>query len=401
MAYRRMPAWGKLIALAGGGAVLAGIGSLYFKSGRELYKNMFNIQTVPSDIRSRCDEAYFTLSNAKDCNSLLKKHLTKPVLDKLKLRKTKMGGTLLDVIRSGVANLDSSIGAYAPDPQSYTTFKELFDPIIEDYHGFKRDEKQPNEDFGENRLGELTNLDPEGKYVLSTRIRCARTVKGFPFNPLLREDDYIVLEQKLKNALHSLPDANLQGTYYPLRGMKQEDKTKLISDHFLFKEGDRFLQAAKACEHWPIGRGIFHNNEKTFLVWVNEEDHVRIISMQKGGDVGAVLRRLITGVKMLEDKVPFARDGRLGFLTFCPTNLGTTIRASVHIKLPKLSRRRDFTDICEKMNLQVRGIHGEHSKGELGVFDISNKRRMGLTEFEAVKQMYDGVKELIRMEESG
>ncbi|KFD68046.1 hypothetical protein M514_03382 [Trichuris suis] len=400
MAYRRMPLWGRLLALGTGGAVVFGVGNMFFKTSTELYRNMFNIQTVPFDVRYRCEEAFFTISNASNCSSLVKKYLTKQMLDKLKARKTRMGGSLLDVIQSGVVNLDSSIGAYAPDPQAYTTFRELFDPIIEDYHGFKRNDKQPDEDFGEKRLNELTNLDPEGKYIISTRIRCARTIKGFPFNPLLREDDYIVLEEKVKNAVHSFTDPDLQGTYYPLRGMNEQDKSRLIKDHFLFKEGDRFLQGAKACNYWPIGRGIFHNKQKTFLVWVNEEDHVRIISMQKGGDVSAVLKRLISGVKALEDKMAFARDARLGFVTFCPTNLGTTIRASVHIKLPKVSQRSDFQSVCEDLNLQVRGIDGEHSKSEAGIFDISNKKRMGITEFEAVKQMYDGVKELIRMEES-
>jgi protein-arginine kinase len=67
------------------------------------------------------------------------------------------------------------------------------------------------------------------------------------------------------------------------------------------------------------------------LVWVNEEDHLRIISMQNGGNVGQVLERLIKGVKSIQSQVPFSRDDRLGWLTFCPSNLGTTVRASVHI----------------------------------------------------------------------
>merc|ERR1712240_28153 len=70
---------------------------------------------------------------------------------------------------------------------------------------------------------------------------------------------------------------------------------QLIDDHFLFKEGDRFLQAANASRYWPTGRGIFHNEEKTFLVWVGEEDHLRIISMAPGGDVGRVFQLLIDG----------------------------------------------------------------------------------------------------------
>ena len=112
------------------------------------------------------------------------------------------------------------------------------------------------------------------------------------------------------------------------------------------QEGDRFLQTANACRFWPTGRGIFHNTAKvgrrgvirqTFLVWCGEEDHLRIISMevaapslptsQMGGNVGQVFSRLAEGVAKIEAKIPFSSDERLGMLTFCPTNLGTTIRA--------------------------------------------------------------------------
>lgn len=89
------------------------------------------------------------------------------------------------------------------------------------------------------------------------------------------------------------------------------------------------------------------------MVWVNEEDHLRIISMQNGGNVGEVLERLIKGVKSIQTNVPFAREDRLGWLTFCPTNLGTTVRASVHIKLPKISAKPEFKSICDGLKLQV------------------------------------------------
>ena len=207
------------------------------------------------------------------------------------------------------------------------------------------------------------------------------------------------MEEKIKQAFDGLKeDEELEGTYYQLNGMTKDVQNQLVKDHFLFKEGDRFLQKAFACQHWPAGRGIYHNTQKTFLVWVNEEDHLRIISMQKGGNVGQVLERLIKGVKAIEEKVPFARDDRLGYLTFCPSNLGTTIRASVHVRLPKISAHPEFNKICEDLGLQIRGIHGEHSETEGGVYDISNKARLGLTEFDAVKQMYDGVKRLIELE---
>jgi len=181
--------------------------------------------------------------------------------------------------------------------------------------------------------------------------------------------------------------------------MDKATQQQLIDDHFLFKEGDRFLQAANACRYWPTGRGIFHNDNKTFLVWCNEEDHMRIISMQQGADLKQVYQRLVTAVSTIEKKLPFSHDDRLGFLTFCPTNLGTTLRASVHIKLPKLAADKAKLDaIAAKFNLQVRGTAGEHTESVGGVYDISNKRRMGLTEYQAVKEMQDGILEMIKME---
>ena len=352
-----------------------------------------------ADTIKKCEEGYKTLQAAKDCNSLLKKYYTEDVMNACKGRKTKLGATLWDVVQSGVKNLDSGVGVYAPDAEAYNLFKELFDPLIEDYHnGFKPSQKQPPTDLGDGAT--LPDLDPEGKYINSTRIRCGRSLQGYPFNPCLTEANYKEMEEKVKGVFDSIASDELKGKYFPLLGMSKEDQNQLIADHFLFKEGDRFLQAANACRYWPVGRGIFHNNAKTFLVWCNEEDHLRIISMQAGGNVGAVLDRLNRGVNAVAAKIPLSRDDRLGWLTFCPSNLGTTVRASVHIALPKTSARPDFKAICDEMKLQIRGIHGEHSDSVGGVYDVSNKARLGLTEYEAVKQMYDGVKKLIEMEKA-
>ena len=136
----------------------------------------------------------------------------------------------------------------------------------------------------------------------------------------------------------------LAGKYYPLNKMTAADQKQLIEDHFLFKEGDRFLDAAGMNRDWPEGRGIFHNNEKTFLTWVNEEDQLRIISMQKGGDILGVFRRLSQAAGAIEQVAKFARDDHLGYITSCPTNLGTALRASVHIKLPFLAKNKSLFD---------------------------------------------------------
>ena len=123
--------------------------------------------------------------------------------------------------------------------------------------------------------------------------------------------------------------------------MTPAQQQQLIDDHFLFKEGDRFLDACNLNRNWPEGRGIFHNNEKTFLVWVNEEDQLRIISMQQGADIGAVFTRLSKAASHIESVASFAHNNKLGYITSCPTNLGTALRASVHIALPKLGANKE------------------------------------------------------------
>ena len=332
-----------------------------------------------------------------DCNSMLCKHLTPEVFEALKDKKTSNGFTLEQAIRSGVENIDSGIGVYAGDEETYTLFSKLFDPIIQEYHGFNSTDKHKS-NLNPNDLN-APNPDPEGKYIISTRIRVGRNVDNMPLGPAISKEQRNAVESSVVEGLQTL-QGELKGEYYPLLGMPKDVQDTLIKDHFLFKEGDRFLDAAGLNRNWPEGRGIYHNTAKTFLVWVNEEDQLRIISMQKGGDIKEVFSRLVNAIKSIETKVPFSYSEHLGYITSCPTNLGTAMRASVHIALPKLAKdMKAFKAITDKHHLQIRGIHGEHSESEGGVYDISNRRRLGVTEVEAVQDMYDGVLALIEAEE--
>ncbi|KYJ87358.1 phosphagen kinase [Sulfurovum riftiae] len=334
----------------------------------------------------------------EDCRSLLCKYLTPEVFELLKERKTSHGFTLEQAINSGIQNIDSSIGVYAGDKESYTVFGPLFDPIIEAYHGFSKNDSHHSN--MEPDLLKAPNPDPEGEFILSTRIRVGRNVDNMPLGPAISKEQRNQVETRVVKALNLL-DGELKGKYYPLTGMSKEIQDMLIKEHFLFKEGDRFLDAAGLNRDWPEGRGIYHNHDKTFLVWVNEEDQMRIISMQQGGDIKEVFIRLVNAIKSIETKVPFSYSYHLGFITSCPTNLGTAMRASVHIALPKLSKDMDaFKSITDKYHLQIRGIHGEHSESEGGVYDISNRRRLGITEVRAVQDMYDGVVALIEAEKA-
>ncbi len=330
----------------------------------------------------------------KECNSLLSKYLTQELFETLKTKITSNGFTLEKAIRSGVENLDSGIGVYAGDKESYTTFAELFDPIIEEYHGFSKESQHQSSFEGL----ESVELDPKGEYILSTRIRVGRNLEGFPLGAIISKEQRDEVERLVVNALGSL-EGELGGVYYPLYNMTQEVQDQLIKDHFLFKEGDRFLESAGLNRDWAEGRGIFHNHNKTFLVWINEEDELRIISMQKGGNISEVFERLVSAIKALEETLTFAYSEHLGYISSCPTNLGTAMRASVHIRLPKLSKDMEkFKAITEKYHLQIRGVDGEHSESRGAIFDISNRRRLGISEVDAVRDLVEGVKVLIEME---
>ncbi|UYV78436.1 F46H5.3 [Cordylochernes scorpioides] len=318
----------------------------------------------------------------------------------------------------GVQNLDSGVGVYAPDAEAYEVFGPLFDPIIDEYHGgFPPSASQPPVDFG--NLDIFDDLDPDGKFVISTRVRCGRSVEGFPFNPMLTEKKHmrdkfqrsfyfsICLAFHTNNLLMPLMPWKIywEGSFCAVKtvGNCLKNERYALKESTLMNPDSAimFLKAANACRFWPVGRGIFHNDDKTFLVWVNEEDHLRIISMEQGGDIRLVYSRLVLGLRFIGQGIAFSRSNRLGYLTFCPTNLGTTIRASVHIKLPNLAADlARLEEVASEYNLQVRGTAGEHSESKGGVYDISNRRRLGLTEFEAVWEMQVGIRKLIQMEES-
>lgn len=330
--------------------------------------------------------------------SLMSKYLTKDVFEELKDKKTANGFTLENIINSGLKNPDSGIGAYAGDKESYTTFQAFFDPIIEEYHHFSKEQNHKT-DLNIDHL-DANNPDPQNKYIVSTRIRVGRNLKDFPLGPAISDQQREEIQIKIATALQSL-DGELKGVYYPLDNLTDYNRDELIKDHFLFKEGDRFLQTAGLNRNWPKNRGIFHNTHKTFLVWVNEEDQLRIISMQKGGDIKEVFARLITAIKKLENTLEFSFSQHLGYITSCPTNLGTAMRASVHIALPKLANdMKRFQEIADRFHLQIRGTDGEHSQSTGGVYDISNKRRLGVTEVQCVQDMYDGVVALIEEEKT-
>jgi protein-arginine kinase len=107
--------------------------------------------------------------------------------------------------------------------------------------------------------------------IVSTRIRVGRNLADVPLGPGITNQQRLDIEKRVSESLATFT-GDLAGKYYPLNNLSEHERKQLIDDHFLFKEGDRFLEAIGLNRDWPNGRGIFHNNDKTFLVWVNEED---------------------------------------------------------------------------------------------------------------------------------
>jgi protein-arginine kinase len=336
----------------------------------------------------------------KSTKSLVAKYVTEPIWAKLSSAKTATSGfTLSQAIACAVQFDNQHCGIYAGDWDSYKVFADVFDPIIQEYHGISPDAVHTSDMDVAKIQG---NIDPSAP-VHSTRIRVGRSIDGFGLSPGITKEQRQGVESLMVKAFANL-EGDLAGTYFPLTGMNETVRQQLVDDHFLFVSGDRNLIVAGMERDWPEGRGIFHNKDKTFLTWVNEEDQLRIISMQAGGDVRGVFDRLARGIKAVGDSVKaesgkdFMLDAKYGYVHSCPTNLGTGMRASVHVDLPGYTKEglKTLEARCEELHVQPRGTRGE-SGGQTGcTFDISNKHRLGYSEVELVQKMIDGVNTLVK-----
>lgn len=126
---------------------------------------------------------------------------------------------------------------------------------------------------------------------------------------------------------------------------------------------------------------------------------MRIISQDTSANLSSVFNHLCRALVALESILKFAKDDTYGYLTSCPTNLGTAMRAGVHIRLPQLNRSRSLLDgLTRSHNLQIRGSSGEKTEVTDAVFDISNRRRLGISETEIIKELHEGLLAIIDTE---
>ena len=177
----------------------------------------------------------------KSAHSLVAKHVTKDKWDQLKDIETKTCGfTLAKAIACAVEFDNQHCGIYAGDWDSYKDFAIVFDPLIQEYHGIAADAKHTSDMDASKVVG---NIAPEVP-VHSTRIRVGRNIDGFGLSPGITKDQRIAIEKMMSSALSKL-SGDLAGSYYPLTGMDEAVRQKLVDDHFLFMSGDRNLAVSR------------------------------------------------------------------------------------------------------------------------------------------------------------
>ncbi|PCI39430.1 MAG: arginine kinase [Rhodospirillaceae bacterium] len=320
---------------------------------------------------------------------------------------------VLKIIKSGLDNPDSQMGAYAQHSVDYDDFGPLLDPMIRDYHKISAgvDIAQKHDWSATASACSLEDID-EALRDVSMRVRVGRNVASFPLPGAMTKADRIEFEKVMVKAFENLKnDADFCGAYYSLTPgsdfeLKGQAYQTRVDAHQMFKDmsGDRYLNSGGISSDWPYGRGMYISAAEDFIVWVGEEDHLRIMAMKRGGDLAALFARLQVGLEKFSALVPaFAHSEKYGYITSCPTNLGTAMRASLHMALPNLTGGGQDLDAAkaaaQKFGLSVRGVGGEHSgAGQGGIIDISPSARLGVTESEIMQRLFDGAKALWLLE---
>eukprot|EP00928_Gymnodinium_smaydae_P082346 TRINITY_DN656_c0_g1_i3.p1 TRINITY_DN656_c0_g1~~TRINITY_DN656_c0_g1_i3.p1 ORF type:complete len:447 (-),score=115.33 TRINITY_DN656_c0_g1_i3:174-1514(-) len=353
-----------------------------------------------------------------DGELILKDVLTKEMYEKYAETPTSLGVTIDKCIKGGIDKVKlgnswnvGKVGLLFGDAECVEKFPELVDPIMVARHN-NPTLPHPPPNLDGSQLKDHSVIDE--KYVISTRVRTGRSIRGFPLPPSISADQRKELEGIVVKALLGL-DGDMKGDYYPLSGsttyaakptgIDKETEERLIKDHFLFQEPDEpMLLSWRMERNWPHARGIYHNENKTALVWVNEEDHLRIISMQKGPNIREVFDRFALLVKAVEKACISSGKAleiseKYGNILSCPSNCGTGLRASMMIKIPLASSQPEFKKWCADRNLQARGSGGFASEAkDDGIRDVSNVDRMGKDEVTLVNEMIQGVNDLIAWE---
>ncbi|MBR3254865.1 MAG: protein arginine kinase [Clostridia bacterium] len=226
-----------------------------------------------------------------------------------------------------------------------------------------------------------------GDVAISTRIRFARNLNGFNFN-LTNIEDIEKLENKIKDNLYAI---GYGLKFFKLKDMDNITKLSLLEKNIISPD---FLNRNE-------NGAILINDEENICIMINEEDHLRIQVFNSGLDLDNTLNLAIELDEKLGEILDFAKSKKYGFLTSCPSNCGTGLRASIMLHLPALKMTGNIEKVLRAVNnfgINIRGMYGENSKSVGDIFQISNEQTLGMTERDIINNLRIIVEKIIKQE---
>jgi protein arginine kinase len=234
----------------------------------------------------------------------------------------------------------------------------------------------------------LRGAGPESDIVMCSRIRLARNLNDFPFINRASRSEKAEIEAHARAAIVA---ANENLTYFELNPRSKLDLQFLVERQLISRE--------LAGADYP--RGVAIGPHENISIMVNEEDHLRIQAMHSGLSLHDVWERINALDDQLEERLSYAFSPQLGYLTACPTNVGTGIRVGVMLHLPALVQTKQIDKVfraLQKINLAVRGLYGEGTQASGDFYQISNQQTLGKSELELIRNLTEVVPQIIEYE---
>src|SRR5438034_5761361 len=236
----------------------------------------------------------------------------------------------------------------------------------------------------------LRGEGPHHQIVISSRIRLARNLRNHAFPGWAKKAERIAILDLIRPRVEQL--AEMQDSFAEsLQDLSALEKQVLVERHLISRE-----HAAKGA-----GSAVVMNRRQTLSVMINEEDHLRMQSIRSGLQLKQAFKLVDKIDSALEGKLQFAYDQRLGYLTACPTNVGTGLRASAMLHLPGLVLSDLINQVIQavsKIGLAVRGLYGEGTEAMGNLFQISNQTTLGEKEEEIINCLSKVIETIIEKE---
>lgn len=229
--------------------------------------------------------------------------------------------------------------------------------------------------------------------VISTRIRLARNIKDFPFPKRLSQQGKHKIIEKVRYAIENSNSSIASDfTFIDMSNLTPTQRVSLVERHLVSPE---FVSDIE-------GRGLLVSKDESFCIMINEEDHIRLQVITKGLSIEQAYDIADKLDTLLDENLDFAFDQKLGYLTQCPTNLGTGMRASVMLHLPSLEKSRVISRISDnlsKLGLTIRGAYGEGTEPKGSMYQLSNQVTLGISEKSAIENLKNIALQLVYQEE--